>query len=141
MSKPAEAPVTPLKPNQGRTLARSEFETSNARMRQNLVGTQCQDCGFKLFPPSTVCPECLSEKMIPLRIGTTGKLYCYTKVHIAPSSWVVPYIIGYVDMPEGVRLFGKMDIECEKDLRIDMPVTVNFEESDGQWRYFFSPTN
>jgi len=79
--------------------------------------------------------------MSPLRISTTGKLYCYTKVHIAPPSWVAPYIIGYIDMPEGVRIFGKVEAAREKDLRIDMPVTVNFAESDGQWRYFFSPTN
>lgn len=141
MSKTAAPLAMPLTPNQGRTLSQSEFVTGNGGEGQNLIGSQCKDCNFKLFPLSAVCPECLSENMSQLRISTSGKLYCYTKVHVAPPSWVAPYIIGYVDMPEGVRIFGKIEADREKDLRIDMPVTVNFAESEGQWRYFFSPTH
>jgi len=141
MSKTAEPLAMPLNPNQGRTLSQSEFETGNSGENKNLTGSQCKDCGFKLFPPTEVCPECLSRNMSPLHISTKGKLYCYTKVHVAPPSWVAPYLIGYVDMPEGVRVFGKIEVDREKDLRIDMPVVVNFSESDGQWRYFFSPSN
>jgi len=141
MNKATEPLTTPHTPNQGRILTKLEVGNANPGEVRNLVGSQCQDCGFKLFPPSTVCPDCLSEKIIPLRVGTVGKLYCYTKVHIAPPSWVVPYFIGYVDFPEGLRVFGKIEITRENDLFVDMPVTVNFVESDGQWRYFFSPTN
>ena len=141
MSKTAEPLAIPLNPNQGRTLSKLEFETGNSGESKNLTGSLCKDCGVKLFPPTEICPECLSEKMGPLHISIIGKLYCYTKVHVAPSSWLAPYLIGYVDMPEGVRIFGKIEIDREKDLRIDMPVVVNFAESDGQWRYFFTPSN
>lgn len=139
MSKTSEPLVAPLKPNEGRTLLKLEFGTEKPGDVKNLIGSQCKECGFKLFPPSAVCPECLSDKVFPLRISNNGKLYCYTKVHVAPPSWATPYIIGYVDMPEGVRIFGKIEVAREKDLRVDMPVVINFSESDEQWRYFFSP--
>lgn len=141
MNKTVErAPTGPLQPAQGRVLAPSEMKTDSAG-NQYLTGATCGDCSFKLFPPSTVCPECLSLNMQPLPIGTTGRLYCYTKVHVAPPTWVVPYFIGYVDMPEGVRLFGKIEASQEEDLKIDMPVTIRFSEADKNWRYFFSATH
>jgi len=46
-------------------------------------------------------------------------------VHVASKGWSPPYIIGYVDLPEGVRLFGHVLIQDPAGLKPDMPVAVD----------------
>jgi uncharacterized OB-fold protein len=44
---------------------------------------------------------------VPLsRVGT---LYSFSTVHVAPKGFPTPYVIGYVDLPEDVRLFGQIE--------------------------------
>lgn len=127
-----------LQPNEGRTLKANEVVV-DAQGHPSLNASRCKDCGLSVFPPSAVCPDCLSVNQQALRLSSGGKLYSYTQIHVAPPTWVVPYIIGYVDMPEGVRLFGKVDAKSMGVLKVDMPVNVVVTESEGQYRYSFAP--
>lgn len=127
-----------LQPHEGRTLKASEVVV-DAQGHPTLNASRCRDCGWSVFPPSAVCPDCLSGNQQALHLSSSGKLYSYTQIHVAPPSWVVPYIIGYVDLPEGVRLFGKVDAKSMDALKVDMPVKVRVTESEGQYRYSFVP--
>ncbi|MGE0748102.1 MAG: Zn-ribbon domain-containing OB-fold protein [Rhodospirillales bacterium] len=89
-----------------------------------LVGSVCADCGAKVFPPVHVCPECMSEKINPLRLSRHGTLYSWSVVHVAPKGWKVPYIAGYVDLPEGVRVFTHVVGADPKALTMDMTVSL-----------------
>ena len=89
-----------------------------------LVGTICDDCGAKAFPPAEVCCECMSERMSELELSTRGNLYAFSVVHVAPAGWKVPYIAGYVDLPEGVRVFGHVVNADPERLRMDTPVAL-----------------
>lgn len=129
---------TTLQPSEGRALKAREVVV-DAQGHPSLNASRCKDCGLSVFPPSAVCPDCLSENQQSLRLSSSGKLYSYTQIHVAPPTWVVPYIIGYVDLPEGVRLFGKVDAKSAEVLRVDMPVDVVFADSEGQYRYSFAP--
>ena len=41
--------------------------------------------------------------MSECKFGTdSGSLYAWSVVHVAPKGWNVPYIAGYVDLPESV---------------------------------------
>lgn len=85
--------------------------------------------------------------MRPLPLAETGTLYAFSTVHVAPAIWETPYVIGYVDLPEGVRVFGKVDGSVP--LKPDMTVRVHLEEdADGaatdtgtgpRYRYWFAP--
>ena len=101
-----------------------------------LVGSACGNCGTKIFPPVSVCPECMSEDMSRIGLSTEGTLYSWSVVHVAPKGWKLPYIAGYVDLPEGVRVFSHIVGVEPGALRMDMTVKVCTarlgEEADGR---------
>lgn len=144
---PNQSPLQPtLAPHQGRTLAANEISVSpdgDVRLR----GVQCADCGMKVFPVTDVCPDCLSTSLKELMLGGEGRLYSYTTVHVAPPGWQTPYVVGYVDTPEGVRLFGKVKVKVgvktgageQQALRVDMPVGVRVVADGDHYRYYFEP--
>jgi len=88
-----------------------------------LIGGCCGGCGARSFPRALVCTECMSEDIEPVALGTEGTLYSYSVVHQAPKGWRVPYVVGYVDLPDNVRVFAHLDAD-PKTLAIDMPVTL-----------------
>ncbi|MHA1107601.1 MAG: Zn-ribbon domain-containing OB-fold protein [Alphaproteobacteria bacterium] len=96
--------------------------------RPVLLGVACGDCTAKLFPPTDVCPDCMSENMARCALSTSGTLYSWSVVHAAPKGWNVPYVAGYVDLPEGVRVFAHI-VDCDPAaLAMDMAVTLCVRE-------------
>lgn len=89
-----------------------------------LVGSHCADCGTHVFPPVTVCPECMSENVSDTDLATEGTLYSWSVVHVAPKGWNVPYIAGYVDLPNEVRVFAHITGAESDKLSMDMPVSL-----------------
>ena len=51
-------------------------------------------------------------------------LYTWSVVHVAPKGWNVPYIAGYVDLPESVRVFAHIVGVDAVDLEMDTVVTL-----------------
>ena len=65
--------------------------------------------------------------------------------HVAPSGWKVPYIAGYVDLPEGVRVFahvvGAEPEKLEMDMDLILTTAVLGENDNGPVKsYAFTPT-
>jgi len=69
-----------------------------------LLATQCKSCGYHTFPPSTVCPRCMSLEVEPLELSSVGELYSYTTMRHADGQ----VYSGYVDFPEKIRVFGHL---------------------------------
>ena len=92
--------------------------------RPTLIGSECRDCATRVFPPVALCPECMGEDIAPLALGRSGRLYSYCTVHVAPRGWAVPYIAGYVDLPEGVRVFTHVVDAAEEQLSMEMEVEL-----------------
>lgn len=88
----------------------------------HLVGSACGDCAARVFPPVAVCPQCMSENMARHALSRRGTLYSWSVVHAAPRGWKLPYVAGYVDLPEGVRVFTHVVGAEPAALRFDMPV-------------------
>jgi uncharacterized OB-fold protein len=78
------------------------LDTAGGEVR--LLATECDDCGYHTFPPSTVCPRCMSLKVRPLRLQAQGTLYSYTTIRHADGTTYA----GYVDFPEQLRIFGHL---------------------------------
>ena len=119
--------------------------TRDADGTVRLVGSECGDCGKKAYPPSDVCPECMSENLSPIKLSTQGKLYSWSVVHAAPKGWTLPFIAAYVDLPEDVRVFAHI-VDADPDsLEIDMEVetrmaTLGSDESGAPFESFaFTP--
>tara|TARA_R110000787_G_scaffold165753_1_gene278832 strand:+ start:228 stop:662 length:435 start_codon:yes stop_codon:yes gene_type:complete len=89
-----------------------------------LIGTSCKACATRFFPPEPVCPECMSEDVAEAELSSGGTLYSWSVVHVAPKNWRAPYIAGYVDLADGVRVFAHI-VDADPDsLAMDMPVAL-----------------
>jgi uncharacterized OB-fold protein len=96
-----------------------------------LLTSKCQNCGEITFPSTTICPNCQSKELVILEVGPKAKVYSVTVVLQQPPAWykgIVPYALGYVELPEGIRV-ETLFTGCEPDdLEIGMDVTLVIEE-------------
>lgn len=99
-----------------------------------LVGTRCAGCGTHYFPKSLSCrnPTCQAKAVEEVLLGRRGRLYSYTVQAYRPPAlfrmddWA-PYVIGLVELPEGLRVLGMLT-GCELgDIQIDMPLELVIE--------------
>jgi uncharacterized protein len=90
----------------------------------HLIGSSCDSCGAHAFPPRQVCASCRSAELRRVRLSGMGSLYTYAIVRQAPKQFPTPYIIGYVDLDEGVRVFTRVATSSEQDLRTGMRMTL-----------------
>ncbi|WP_066304197.1 Zn-ribbon domain-containing OB-fold protein [Bacillus sp. FJAT-29814] len=75
-----------------------------------LVVSGCSACGELVFPKQDYCPECCTDTMEEKTIGSLGKLVCFTGITSPPPGFkgTVPYTVGIVEFPEGIRILGVM---------------------------------
>jgi uncharacterized OB-fold protein len=89
----------------------------------HLTGGRCRACNARSFPRAPVCTNCLSEDIEAYTVGNRGTLYSYSIVHQAPKGWAVPYALGYVDLPDDVRVLAHLDVAASA-VKIDMPMKL-----------------
>lgn len=77
--------------------------------RAVLIGGACQDCGNRTFPRAPVCCVCMGENIAAEEMPREGILYAFSRVHVAPKRWKNPMCIGYVDLPNGARVFAHLE--------------------------------
>ena len=113
--------MPPIVPGANARLSKNHF--TEGPQGFSLIGQACEDCGKTLFPKTGVCPGCRSTRVSDCGMPVKGLLYSWSVVHVAPKPWVTPYVIGYVDLPNGVRVFAHIGGDPEL-LKVDMPVRV-----------------
>ncbi len=97
---------------------------SKPNERPYLIGSRCKACGKTAFPKRAICSECFSEELELIPLSRKGKLYTFTIIGYPPPGVEAPYAIGYVDLPEGVRVFSIL-VDWEKEnLRLGMDVEL-----------------
>lgn len=74
-----------------------------------LIGQRCRDCGKVAFPRKRVCPECFGESLDGQVLSRTGALHTFTRTHTGAPHLAKPYVIGLVDVPEGIRLLALIE--------------------------------
>ena len=102
---------------------------------QTLAGNKCRACGQVFFPKAEkVCLNCLEGPLEDLPLSRKGKLCSYTVVHMPASGFQPPYAVGFVDLPEGVRVFTPLVMDEDKPFREGMEMEVRvgtlWEEED-----------
>jgi len=102
----------------------------------HLIGGRCKSCGSYFFPRNYVLhkPGCRYGEVEEVLLSRRGKLRSYTWHYYQPpapfrsTDPFVPYGIGLVELPEGIRVFGIMT-GCElKDLRTGIDVELVIEK-------------
>jgi uncharacterized OB-fold protein len=91
--------------------------------RVRLIGMRCAGCGTAAFPAREVCSGCgRDDALSEIELAGEGTLYSFSEVHAAPKGFATPYVIGYVDLTDGVRVLAQIDSKAvdsnAADLRI-----------------------
>jgi len=105
---------------------------SRADGKLQLKGGCCRACGALSFPKAQVCSDCLALEIDDRPLSAQGELYAFSRVHMAPKHWDVPYTIGYIDLPEGLRIFAHVR-------SADMPLKIGMQMHLGEGRVGASP--
>ena len=93
-----------------------------------LLANKCKSCGQIFFPEAIFCLTCFGEDMEELKLSRRGKLYSYTIGRMPSMHFQPPYAVGYVDMPEGARVFAPLKMTEDKPLTVGMDMEVTIEK-------------
>ena len=109
-----------------------------------LAAYKCKACERIHFPKPTLCLDCCADVLEPVPLSRRGRLFTYTIVHMPASHFQPPHAAGYVDLPEGLRIFVPLDIVESKPFQVGMEMEINigplWQEEDREIiGYRFSP--
>lgn len=88
-----------------------------------LNGFKCTQCGHLDFPTPSICPSCWNGEFETVPLSRQGKVYAVTEVFLGQPGFDYPMIIGYVDLPEDIRVLsqfeGKLtDFQCDSTVEV-----------------------
>lgn len=111
----------------------------------HLLGSRCRSCGAHFFPIREACSGCLSDDLETVRLSRSGTVYTYTVVRQSTPAFAVPYALGYVDLPERVRVMGQFSCDPSElaiGMAVELVVEPFGEDDDGNvlHGYRFRPT-
>jgi hypothetical protein len=91
----------------------------------------CKACGDRHFPPSPVCPECLSEDQVWEVVSGRGTLLSWASFHRAYWDSYrddLPYDVCIVQLLEGPMVVSNFAGKRPEGLRLGLPMRVVFED-------------
>jgi len=98
------------------------------------MGNKCKNCGKTSYPAVELCPFCSSENVERVSLSTVGTLFSFSVTRVPVGHYKPPIIGGYIDLPEGTRVFGQIHAKVE-DVKTGMKVKVEtgviWTEKDG----------
>ncbi len=90
----------------------------------------CTQCSARFHFMSEWCPSCYAQELSYMVASGRGKVTHFTVCHTSPYTEfdeVTPYILALIELEEGVRMMSNV-IECPlEDIRVGLPVKVQFE--------------
>jgi uncharacterized OB-fold protein len=113
-----------------------------------LLGSHCLHCGSTLFPRTDTCAYCATEGPEAVELSRAGTLWAWTAVTAPPPGYAgdVPFGVGVVELPEGVRVIGRLTESDPAALsagqQMELRVVPLHQDADGNdvVTYAFSPT-
>jgi uncharacterized OB-fold protein len=112
-----------------------------------LLASRCTVCGHVLFPRVDGCTYCSSDDPEPVELAGAGTLWSWTAVTAPPPGYrgEVPFGVGVVELPEGVRIIGRLTESDPAALaagqRMELRVVTLHTDDDGNdvVTYAFAP--
>jgi uncharacterized OB-fold protein len=96
-----------------------------------LVGSRCRDCGTVTFPRQAGCPRCTSQQVEDEPLHPFGTLWTWTVQTFPPKPPFAgqpvefrPFGVGYVELPDQVRVEALLTESDPARLRIGMPMEL-----------------
>ncbi len=113
-----------------------------------LAGQRCQACGAVYLGQRIACGKCLGRgPFTEVRLSKTGELYVWSIVHQSFPGVPVPYVVGVVDLPEGVSVrCNLVDVEPDPKalrfgMKVEMTTGVSQQDKEGNdvVAFYFRP--
>ena len=100
-----------------------------------LIGGKCPECGEHHFPLQQNCPSCASRSIDAVKLSRRGKLWTWTTQtfvppvppYTGPIEGFKPFGVGYIELPEGLCVEGRLTTADISKLRIGMEVELVVE--------------
>jgi len=97
--------------------------------QHKLLVRQCGSCGRLHHPPGPMCPECQSLEWTTRECSGHGTIHSFVVVHQPQiPGFQYPLPVALVDLEEGVRVVANLRGIAPENVRIGMPVEVEFVE-------------
>jgi uncharacterized protein len=76
------------------------------RNRYRLIGSHCDQCGKKSYPPVMLCPKCGSTSLSEYLFKPQGKLLTWSVIPAPPKGFEfsAPLIVAIVELEAGERI-------------------------------------
>ena len=119
-----------------------------------LLASRCQDCGIAPFPAAESCMACSGQNVSVEELPGRGTLWTWTVQQFMPKTpyksnetmeTFKPYGVGYLELPGGVRVEGRLTENDPAKLQIGMEMDVVFQpyrtedNGDEVINFFFRP--
>ena len=101
----------------------------DAAKEGRLLIQRCGGCGTAQHYPRAICATCWSDQVVWEEASGRGTLYTFSTVFVndlPPFAARLPYVAAAVDLEEGPRLMTNIVGAEPSDLRVGMPVAVDF---------------
>ncbi|MFJ8586206.1 bifunctional MaoC family dehydratase N-terminal/OB-fold nucleic acid binding domain-containing protein [Streptomyces sp. NPDC093595] len=96
-----------------------------------LLLQRCAGCGTLRFPWLPGCWSCGSDRWDAVEADGSGTVYSYVVVHHPPfPAFDPPYAVGLIELAEGVRVVSNVTGVPYAEVRIGMPVRLEFQRVD-----------
>lgn len=96
--------------------------------QEKLLIQRCAACHRLQHPPAPMCPGCHGLEMESIEASGRGIVYSFVVAEHPPiPPFTYPNVIGLVELEEGTRLVTRLVGVAPEDVRIGMPVRVEFE--------------
>ena len=120
----------------------------------SLLASRCRQCGIATFPVAESCMACSGQDVVIEELPRKGTLWTWTVQRFMPKSpynsnetpeSFTPYGVGYVELPGGVRVEGRLTENDPAKLSIGMEMELLFdtyrvaENGDEVIGFFFRP--
>jgi hypothetical protein len=94
---------------------------------------RCGACGALRHPPGPMCPACGAARPGYVVAAGTGEVYSYVvQHHPAVPGKQLPLVVALVELTEGVRMVGELLATGPGQVRIGLPVRVEFVRVDDE---------
>jgi uncharacterized OB-fold protein/acyl dehydratase len=99
--------------------------------QHKLLIQRCASCGGLRHPPSAMCPECRSFEWDTVEASGRGTIYSFVVNHYPQvAAFDYPLVVALIQLEEGTRLVSDLIGTDPDQVRVGLPVEVEFVEFD-----------
>ena len=125
-ARPAARPLRPRP-----SLTKDNAWWFEALLAHRLLIQRCSACGVLRHPPRPGCDRCGSLEWSPIEASGRGTVFSFVVNHYPQvPAFDYPLAVGLIELEEGTRLVANVIGIDPSEVRIGMPVVVEFVDHD-----------